>query len=130
MPRSRASFLLLAARLALFAMLVAALMPTLNRLLSSGGGMGVEVCTGAGVEYVMLDPDPSDERDDRGAPLSTGEHCPYCLVNGGDPVLARSDAAALRVPVAAAPMPPAFFHAPRTLFAWSAARPRAPPFLV
>ena len=84
-----------------------------------------EICTAQGPE--------------RGAPgdsMPAGEvagvqgHCPYCAC-GGTPAMLPPVAvtAALPLPPESAGPPPLFLHAPRTLFAWASAQPRAPPAL-
>lgn len=127
--------------IALCAMLLGALAPTLSRALGAGEGLAkaagfwLEVCSASGnhlvtlsVAEVALYADhaavPADEGGDGAGVLNA---CPYCASAltvfdlphaGRTPVLA---AAADRL------LPDRFLLSPRPLFAWSAARPRAPP---
>ncbi len=117
----------LSAWLALFAMLAAALLPTVSHaLVAAGGGEWTEVCTMQGVRWVADRATPGDET----APASALalEHCAYCTHSGHQPGLPTPHDAVLVVQGASeAPAP--FLHAPRTLFAWCSAQPRAPPTL-
>lgn len=119
------AFLLVTARIALLAMLLAVLAPTISRMALSGEGDGLvwtELCTGNGVEYVLLD-DASGEHGHS----HTLDHCPYCTLAGHTPVLASAGVTPFSVRLPAEAVPPAFLFAPRPLFAWSAQRSRAPP---
>lgn len=123
--------LLIAARIALLAMLMVAFAPTVSRMLAPAGQEGAvwaELCTGAGIEYVMLAGEADSDEHTHVTPSS--DHCPYCKVNGGAPVLAGvGDLTLLWLPPARDPLPRAFLFAPRVLHAWSAAYPRAPPLV-
>lgn len=113
--------------LALVAVLALALVPAVSHALAFARGDApawAEVCTTQGLQRLALD------APDR-VPATTGpqlEHCPLCKL-GSDDVGAPPRAASARVePLPAGPLVPMCFgQAPRTLWAWSAAQPRAPP---
>ena len=109
---------------ACLAILVGALAPAVSHALQAPGGDStwVEVCTALGAQRVKLD--PSDESHSPAGPLL--EHCPYCSLHAD----ATPPPAPVSVPVLPLPRsgpPERFLTAPRTLFVWAAAQPRAPP---
>ena len=69
-------------RLALLAMVVLALMPTLSRLwaASQGPGAWVEICTAQGMRWVAADEAGTSGPGTPAAPAApaVGDHCPYC----------------------------------------------------
>lgn len=115
--------------IAILAILMAALAPSISHALGAPQGASwIEVCSAVGAKWVQ----PGDASTDTApAPADAHpfEHCPYCSLH--------SDALAIPVApvvVALAPRlsgrpPSAFLAAPRTLFAWLSAQPRAPPVL-
>ncbi len=114
-------------RIALFAMLMAALAPTLSHAMRAGGSDAwVEVCTALGAKWVSAD---SPTQADESEPASIGamEHCPYCVLQAHASGL--PPAFDLTSPVTALQfaVPSLFLRAPRTLHAWTTAQPRAPP---
>ena len=113
--------------LALVAVLALALMPAVSHALAFARGettAWTEVCTTQGLQRVALDaPD--------GAPATTGQpldHCPFCKLGSDDAGAPPPAASGGADPLPPGPlMPTRFGQAPRTLWAWSAAQPRAPP---
>jgi len=143
-PGQRPQRKMAAAWLALFAMLAGALLPGLSQALASARGEAWSaVCTAQGVRWVMAAASDSatdsaansttdgaaNPAADPGAPLSTvaAEHCPYCTPSGHAPALPSAAPEALPQPARSTQAPALFLHAPRTLFAWRGAQPRAPP---
>ena len=111
--------------LALLAVVMAALAPTMSRALGrEAAAAWVEVCTAQGSRWVALDGQGDAGSSDAGHP---GEHCPYCSLHV--PVLGTppADAPVLVLPALVHAVPTAFLAAPRTLHAWVVAQPRAPP---
>jgi Protein of unknown function (DUF2946) len=110
---------------ALFAL---AMVPTLSRLLAhaGGGSTWAEICTPQGLKTLGQS---LAQTSDSPAPASAGlhlDHCPLCGLAGH----AMAPPAAAEAPFAkplGQPEPPLFLRAPRPLFAWAAAQPRAPP---
>ncbi len=113
--------------IALVAMLALALLPTLSHALTfarGGSGAWVEVCTPQGMRLVQV------AGDETPAPLQAGshlEHCPLCVLPHVDAAPPPAVPAVLPLPLAAFSPPPAFLHAPVTLYAWRSASPRGPP---
>jgi hypothetical protein len=116
--------------IALFAVLVGALVPTLSRALAVGGNGGwTEVCTALGAKWVPLVEDAASQPAP--APLRPHgvlDHCAYCSLPGTQAALLPP---AAPLPIAACMVddrpPDRCLDAPRTLHAWCRAQPRAPP---
>lgn len=109
-------------RIALALLVVAALLPTLSRMLSfwqHETSPWSVVCTA---------PAAAGDLAGDAAQMAT-EHCPMCLVQalGWHPGTDWSLWSLL--PAAAMLLPLLFLWAPRPLFAWASAQPRAPPAL-
>lgn len=113
--------------IALLAVLFSALAPSISHALASRdapGGM-MEICTANGYKLVKL-----AVVDDGKAPSSAQhgmEHCAFCATHGGSHALTGTPSAALAIDPGSDVYPPLFYAAPRSLHAWSAANPRAPP---
>jgi hypothetical protein len=118
----------LAASVATIAMLFAALAPSITHALASAHGQHfrwTEVCTTDGARLV---PVPTDADGVPVAPNANAiDHCPFCSPGGTPPALPAPEAAAPRAVAGPDFVPPLQSHAPRPLFAWPAAQPRAPP---
>lgn len=105
-----------------------ALAPTISHALAHATGTSAwaEVCTPQGTKLVALDEAGSGPV----TPAAGGghlDHCPLCGL-GSSPVAPPP----VMVPVTLLidlgnATPPLFLRAPRPLFAWAAAQPRAPP---
>jgi hypothetical protein len=112
--------------LAVVAMLALALMPGLSHALNSARGQSpfADICSAQGLRGVA-----SGERPDGpSSPEAIGhlEHCPFCHL--GSPSLGMPPAPLVMAgPQGAPQLPRLFLAAPRPLFAWLAAQPRAPP---
>lgn len=111
-------------------MVVLALMPTLSRLWAATQGQGawVEVCTAQGMRWVSAEEAGTSGTGTPAGPAA-GDHCPYCSLAHTPVVPAAPLADVLAQPARAHALPALFLHAPRTLFAWASAQPRAPPSL-
>ena len=116
--------------IASFAILLAALAPSISHAVAAANNIPngwTEICTVAGAKLVKLD----DTSPSKTAPhkMSHFEHCPFCLNHAG--MLGLPPDTDVRVPLVAGThvLPSLFYHAPRPLFAWVAAQPRAPPLL-
>lgn len=124
--RGKAAF---AAWIACIAILLSSLAPAIAHALQRDGqGAWAEVCTTSGSKVVSLDSGLADEAPSLPAehPL---QHCPYCSLHA--PALGMppgSLAVPTLVPQLSA-VPEPMLAAPRTLFAWATAQPRAPPRL-
>jgi len=121
--RRRASWLMVVV------MFVASLVPALSqaaRAASASDSGLVSVCTSIGV--IWVDPASGEVREPpvQGHGAGHFERCPCCFTHA--PHLPPADPAVLLlISVRRTEMPYLYHHAPRPLFAWSSAQPRAPP---
>lgn len=120
----------LTAWIACFAVLVAALMPTVSRAMASEGGFkpaAAEVCSVNGpMAHHALGPQDDGALPDLAIHL---DHCPFCLTHGGSVGLLPTAGVAIPIVLPAAFEPFLFLQGPRRLSAWTNARSRAPPLL-
>lgn len=120
--------------IALFAILGLSLAPTVSHALAQADGQNPwsEICTPQGMQMlasadaVTGEPAPMPRLGDA---LTHVEHCPFCGLGGAQDVPPISALAALALPDLAHATPLLFLLAPRPLFAWCSAQPRAPPAL-
>jgi hypothetical protein len=91
-----------------------------------GNATLVEICTSHGPVWLDQSGQPDEGQSGGSGSLSQFEHCPLCVLR--DVMLLPAFARVIQ-PVAQYTyfFPPLFFAAPRPLFAWSPASPRAPP---
>ena len=108
--------------LACAAMLLAALMPTLTRVLDARAPnqLFAELCSATGKTWAMQEPDSA------GKAASHMDDCGYCRLQSDLPVLPTA-APAVPLALAAMPHPPLFYTSPAPLFSWIASQPRGPP---
>jgi hypothetical protein len=125
--RFRRTTRVLTSWMAVLAILMAALVPSISHALGSKNGSSwVEVCTSVGAKWVSAGGDAGDETP---APSRTHslEHCPYCSLHANAVTVPAAPAVTVPVLLLAHDLPIAFLAAPRTLYAWVSAQPRAPP---
>ena len=115
-------------------MLALALLPTVARAMASAQGDGsawAEICTAQGMKRVALDSQPGGSAvPEPATPESAShhlDHCPFCGLSAQALDLPPAPRPVLDLSAAADHLPPLFLQAPRTLFAWCRAQPRAPP---
>jgi hypothetical protein len=125
--RFRRTTRVLTSWMAVLAILMAALAPSISHALESKNGPSwVEICTSVGAKWVNAGGDAGDE-----APSFPGahpqEHCPYCSLHVNAIAIPAAPVAVFPVLLPAGDFPIAFLAAPRTLHAWVSAQPRAPP---
>jgi len=121
----------IAAHLALAALLLKALLPTvtaalegLDRRLPSGS---LALCTPSGLQQPgAVDPDHSAPA---GGSAGSAAHCPYCPLQTVPAVLPESCGVALADSSRACPRPTRLLDAPCAACIWAATRARAPPVL-
>ncbi|MCZ8076141.1 MAG: DUF2946 domain-containing protein [Paucibacter sp.] len=120
------------------AILLSALAPAISHAVvqRDAADVWVEICSVTGAKLVRLDTGSASAVDSQQAdsppphestPVHTYKHCPYCAIHSdglGLPPPAMAEPALLSLGHA---VPALFLHAPRTLFAWASAQPRAPP---
>ena len=116
------------ASIATFAMLLAALAPAISSALATANDQHVRwtvVCSADGARLV---PVPTDATGVPVAPKAHHiEHCPFCASPAA--FAALPPPAHVHAPLVSGsePVPVLFLLAPRPLFAWATAQPRAPP---
>ncbi|HRP97710.1 MAG TPA: DUF2946 domain-containing protein [Rhodocyclaceae bacterium] len=116
--------------IAMFAILMAALAPSLAQAVSGVGGdrevRSLEVCTLAGIKLVPLAGAAADPTHD-GLPLIALEHCPYCSTHAGSFALGPADIPVLALQPQRPPRPLPLVDIAHPLVAWSESSPRGPP---
>jgi hypothetical protein len=118
--------------IALVAMLVLVLAPTVNRTVVAAepaGSTPIEVCTTEGMKWVSLASTGLDTSGDHQKdPNSVHEHggdCPYCSLQTVK--FLTTAASGFATSEVANLLPTLFYQATKPLFAWAHARSRAPP---
>jgi uncharacterized SAM-binding protein YcdF (DUF218 family) len=114
---------------ALLAILGGALAPAVSHAVYSQTGKSfLEICTAQGTRLIAVDADAD--------PVTGGqhnvvmEHCPFCVPHAGSLGLLPTAELVFKQPADGSRFyPPLFYTAPRPLFAWASAQPRAPPVL-
>ena len=118
-----------AAWLALVAMLLGALAPTIAQARMGGSDRAdwLEICTTTGMVWVQADAGELAQKiDGQPAGSDASPHCPWCTLHGGASGLPPVEAVAV-LPAPLAEQPSAFYRAPLTDTVWATARSRAPP---
>ncbi len=126
-----------AAWLAIFAMLLGALAPTISRAMVPGAGarMLADVCSVAGVGFAGIDRakaplsgDAAVDREGEGGPQAhSPDRCPYCCTHAGVAVASPPATGLLVASPGSVRLPRLSFVSPRPRHAWSPSHPRAPP---
>lgn len=123
-----------AAWIACFAILLAALAPSISQAVAnakqeSGSGWA-EICSVAGIRFVQVDDDGAANGQSGGKAMQM-EHCAFCATHAGSVGLPPT-CPALLLPAASgtAILPALYYQSPAPLFIWSTAQSRAPPALV
>ncbi|HAT29329.1 MAG TPA: DUF2946 domain-containing protein [Janthinobacterium sp.] len=125
----------LTAWIACFAILLAALAPSISHAIAAGKNAGsgwIEICSAAGSKFVSADQTLNSASSTSSAPAEKSlhfDHCPFCSTHGGPS--APPPAVALSVPAVSgkAILPSLYYQAPRPLHVWASAQSRAPPAL-
>ncbi|MCR6479821.1 DUF2946 domain-containing protein [Variovorax sp. ZS18.2.2] len=114
--------------IACVAVLMGSVAPVLSHAFqSSQGAQWIEVCTILGQQLVHVDDAAAEPSRTKQPGDHAQQHCPYCSSHAAQPGLAPASSPVLFVPTLRYGLPELFLAAPRTLFAWSTAQPRAPP---
>lgn len=112
------------------AILMAALAPGISRALAAASPDAAitlaAICT-VGNDQGRGEPAAASHADLPGHVTLHLDHCAYCHLAGDAPGLPAFCMAPASAATIIALQPPLFFQAPRTLHAWRAAQPRAPP---
>lgn len=111
---------------ACFAILLMALAPTISHAVRGDAPTGwAEICSVTGAKLISLD-DTASSQPDSGEAQALA-HCPYCSLHSSTPGMPPAPPAGLAPMPLGFELPELFLLAPRTLFAWASAQPRAPP---
>lgn len=115
----------LTAWIALCAILLGALAPTLSHAFSLGGDGKrlVPVCTVAGMKMVAVD----DSSENGGPDIFPVERCPFCSIQLDTALPPPAPEVVIVLKRVLERFPPLHYRSPRPLFAWAVAHPRAPP---
>lgn len=121
----------LIAWIACFAILLSALAPAISHAVQADVPAGwAEICSVTGAKLVRLTDTGSDLADGSLPESSQGhtyKHCPFCAMHSDDLAPPPAPSIELQLPELGQTLPTLFLQAPRTLFAWASAQPRAPP---
>ena len=119
-----------AAWIACFAVLLAALAPTVSRILAAScipPSITADVCFSGGT-VAVLDADHSDHHSSEPAKKELHfEHCPFCLTHAGSFGLTPIDGLALPAFDGDHVLPSLFYQSLHPLFVWVTPHSRAPP---
>lgn len=114
--------------MACLAMLLSSLAPSIAHALAShtpAPPPWAEICTAHGLTTIAAQ--GGKQTPDQKQPHQHMSDCPWCRVHADLPALPPSDPAPPLVLDGMPSYPSLFYQAPRPLFAWTAAQPRAPP---
>lgn len=116
--------------IAMLSVLFGAVAPTVARAMAASvpATEEMQVCTTDGMVTIVVDKAQSGESSTP-APDHMFKHCPYCAAHGGAIDLPPALQLAFAVILQSNTHPPLFYQSATPLFAWTAANPRAPPFL-
>ena len=116
--------------LALLAMLALALLPSVSHAIAASRSKASwgEICTHQGVQMVAQG-DAENPAPITDAIIGHMESCPFCGLSAGTLAMPPAPLTAAKLAITGMAPPKLFLHAPRTLFAWRSAQPRAPPSL-
>lgn len=112
---------------ALLAILGGALAPAISHAVYQQTGKSfLEICTAQGTRLIAVDADADPGKGS--AQHVVMEHCPFCVPHAGSLGLLPTTELVFNLPADGFNFyPPLYFSAPRPLFAWASAQPRAPP---
>jgi hypothetical protein len=117
-----------AAWIACFAMLFAALAPSVSHALSvSRGDAWPEICSVGGAKFVKAGVDRGAIADPAAQDSSHLEHCPLCATHAGSFALPPSAGFTIPLIETQDTHPFLFFRSPHPLAIWTVAQSRAPP---
>jgi hypothetical protein len=117
-----------AAWIACFAMLFAALAPSVSHALAlSQGETWSEICSVAGKKFVKVGLDQGERGDTSSQDGLHLEHCPFCATHAGTLFLPTNAGLTIALIDTEATQPLLFLRSPRPLAIWTKAQSRAPP---
>lgn len=118
--------------IACFAIALNALAPSVSQAIAAYTGQTgwTQICSLAGLRWVQIAEDDLANSQEDGAPgqqqLQT-QQCPFCGLHAGSVALLPPTFASIEVVTGFDAHPTLFYAAPRPLFQWASAHPRAPP---
>ena len=113
--------------IAVLAILMAALAPTISHALGSKASANwIDICSSVGAKWVQPNAEPTGKAPNPAA-AHVFDHCPYCSLHANATGLPPTSVTLALPLVFGDEFPIAFLAAPRTLHAWVSAQPRAPP---
>jgi hypothetical protein len=119
--------------IACLAVLFNAFVPLVSHALSlsspASAPMQMEVCTAMGMAMLPTAAPDQPDKSASGKLAGSMTHCGYCAIHGAALGLPPPSAIAFAAPLGRNAFPPLYYLAPRPLFPWSLAQPRAPPVL-
>lgn len=116
--------------IACFAFLLATLAPSFSQAMQRGAADAwTEVCTALGAKLVSVDGGAKDGSTPAAPAKHLLQHCPYCTLNVTVLGMPPTPLSVLSLVPLGFALPELLLTAPRTLFAWTTAQPRAPPGL-
>lgn len=111
--------------IAMLAILFGALAPTISRAIAADAPAALlEMCSVSATKATGADGGKAPA-----TPMQGMDHCAFCSIHSGDNALPTTPATQLAIDAGRSVYPPLFYSAPQPLHIWSAANPRAPPFL-
>lgn len=114
--------------MACLAILLSALAPAISHAVQRDAPEGwVEICSVTGAKMVRVDDASTPKPGTEESQSHVFKHCPYCSVHTDALGLPPAPPASLALMSLDTFVPALFLLAPRTLFAWASAQPRAPP---
>jgi len=114
--------------IACFAILLSALAPVISHAVQSTVPPGwIEICSVTGAKMVRADDAAPAKPGSDESQAHVFKHCPYCAVHTDHLGLPPAPLARVALMPLGFDVPELFLLAPRTLFAWASAQPRAPP---
>ena len=120
-----------AAWVACFAVLFAALAPSLSHAMAaSQGDAWAEICTVGGAKLVKVSVASADAADFGQQDQQHLEHCPFCATHAGSFALLPGAGYVLPLLETYDTFPSLYFQSPRPLPIWTRAQSRAPPSAV
>lgn len=118
----------MAAWIACFAILFAALAPSVTHAFPVQGGVVLmDICSASGPGVVTVSVADEGLPKSVSEKLSHFEHCPFCSSHDGGNAVFPDPQMTLPAPGPADTYPHLFYHAPSTLMIWAPAQSRAPP---
>jgi Protein of unknown function (DUF2946) len=114
--------------LAMLALVLGALAPTVTQAVVSGGERDgwVQICSVSGMVWVKADASSAGAQQPASGAPDAGQHCAWCTLHGGAAGLPEAN---LGSPLLArlTDFPPAFYLAPMAASVWMPALSRGPP---